>query len=93
MRQPDDNDDEQAMDLFFDPDIPVQVPPGYVAITSEEYQALVGSFQRMIILAERISAGERLTKSMLLRALGVFDEAMAETMFEKQEQQQQRRKR
>ena len=68
-------------------EIPLQVsvPAGFVAIPQEDYEAMIGAMQRLYILMERIRSGERLTKSLLLRACGAFDEANAEEMYELQQ--------
>lgn len=61
----------------------MQLPAGYVAITTDEYADLCDNAQRVSILVERIEAGERLTTEMLLRALGAFDLATAEAIERK----------
>lgn len=58
----------------------VTVPAGYVAVPLEEYAQLCDTLQRVLILLERFSAGEKLTKEMTLRALGFFDAAIVEEM-------------
>ena len=59
---------------------PMVVNPGWVAIPYEDFQVREAMLQRMVILIERIEAGEKLSKEQLLRALGRFDSAIAEML-------------
>lgn len=81
------DDDYEAYDddcgVILQEVVPMQIIQGYVAIPEEKYEALVGAMQRMVILAERLTSGERLSKSMILRALGMFEDATAESLCER----------